>query len=98
MTDRLGDLDDLPESLRGMLKLSAPKNTVIETLKHLDGMATMDEILVFQYRIFKVTPKSRRQFQSLLQRMGSRQMIERKGRGVWAISNAVRRKASAAPN
>ena len=89
--DRLGDLDDLPATLRKHLRHKAakpgPEQRVIEALKALDGVANTDELMVKQYRLFKLVPESRRHFQALLCRMQAQEMIARKGSGVWALSN-----------
>ena len=89
--DRLGNLDDLPATLRKQLRHKAakpgPEARVIDSLNALEGTATTDELMVTQYRLFKLVPESRRHFQALLCRMQAQEMIARKGSGVWALSN-----------
>ena len=95
MTDRLGNLDELPMALRKQLrhKLAkpGPETVVIDALKALEGIATTDELLVKQYRLHKAIPAGRQQFTALLYRMAARKMIEKRpGRtGLWALSNAA---------
>ncbi len=90
---RLGNLEELPLTLRKQLRHKAakpgPEAVVIEALKDLDGIATTDELLVKQYRLHKSIPVGRRQFTALLYRMAARKMIDKRtGRtGLWALSN-----------
>lgn len=101
MNNRLGNIDDLPLALKKQLRNKAakpgPEARVIDALKALDGIATTDELMVKQYRLFKLVPESRRHFQNLLCRMQSLEMIAREGSGVWKLLNTTdepRRKAS----
>jgi hypothetical protein len=87
MNSRIGSLEDLPESIRKQLRQrhQSSSNLVIETIRHLDGVASVDEIIAFQYRLFKVMPKSRAQLTNLLCRMRGKKMLEHKSRGVWGL-------------
>lgn len=94
MTDRLGDVTDLPIALRKQLRHKAakpgPEAVVIDALKALEGIATTDELLVKQYRLHKAIPAGRRQFTALLYRMAKRKLIEKRAgkTGLWALSNS----------
>lgn len=71
--NRLGDLSDLPEALRKLLKatkLDDLEDKIIKTMKErYEGAASIDEIIVGLYRDFQVIPEDRRVLANKLYRM-----------------------------
>ena len=81
MIDRIGKTDDLPQELISKLgKRYVNRYTpVIDAMKSLGGSATVDEILVTQYRRHKIIPDSRRNFINTLHRMKSKGLVSHSG-------------------
>jgi hypothetical protein len=87
---RLGDISDLPPSLRAELNISEADQSeqqIIEVIKGFDGIAAVDEILVGLYRKYKVEGK-RRQLGSKLYRMTRKNLIHSvpKRRGLYSLT------------
>jgi hypothetical protein len=87
---RLGDLSDLPPSLRAELNISEADQSeqqIIEVIKGFDGVAAVDEILVGLWRRYKVETK-RRQLGSKLYRMTRKSLIHSvpKRRGLYSLT------------
>jgi hypothetical protein len=87
---RLGDLSDLPASLRAELNISAADQSeqqIIEVIRDFEGVAAVDEILVGLWRKYKVETK-RRPLGSKLYRMTRKDMIHSvpKRRGLYSLT------------
>ncbi len=88
---RLGDLSDLPESLRKQLSAvtwNSFGGKILETMRQrYDGIATTDEILVGLFRDFKYVPKDRRTLSNKLYRMTKTGHLESvlQRKGTWKV-------------
>jgi hypothetical protein len=87
---RLGDISDLPPSLRAELNISETdqaEQQIIEVIRGLDGVAAVDEILVGLWRKYKVEGK-RRSLGSKLYRMTRKNLIHSvpKRRGIYSLT------------
>lgn len=87
---RLGDISDLPPSLRAELNISQADQSeqqIIDVIRGFDGIAAVDEILVGLWRTHKVEAK-RRQLGSKLYRMTRKDLIHSvpKRRGLYSLT------------
>ena len=88
---RLGDLSDLPESLRKQLSAvtwNSFGGKILETMRQrYDGIATTDEILVGLFRDFQYVPKDRRTLSNKLYRMTKTGHLESvlQRKGTWKV-------------
>lgn len=87
---RFGDLDALPEELRKLLnvtKLDELEERVVSAIEALDGVATLDEIMVGLYRTYQYIPPDRRFLANKLYRMTKSGFIEsvEKRKGVFRL-------------
>lgn len=86
---RLGKLSDLPESIRSELSIEKKKSKsslVLEAMKKLDGIASIDEILVTVYRDCGVIFK-RAYLSNFMYRLCSRGIVSRvkRRKGIYEI-------------
>ena len=88
---RLGDLSDLPESLRKQIaaaKLDDLEEKIIKTIRErFDGVANVDEIIVGLYRDHQYITEDRRQLANKLYRMQKSGLLESvpKRKGVYKV-------------
>ena len=88
---RLGDISDLPEGLRKLLKsakLDDFEEKILSTIKtRYDGVASIDEIMVGLYRDFQYVVDDRRMLAGKLYRMTKSGHLERveKRKGVFRV-------------
>jgi hypothetical protein len=87
---RLGDISDLPPSLKAELNVSEAdqaETQILEVIGSFDGFAAVDEILVGLWRKFKVETK-RRTLASKLYRMTKKRLIHSvpKRRGFYSLT------------
>lgn len=86
---RLGPLDDLPDALRTQIKsagIDELEQKIMDVIKGLDGIASVDEILVGLYRTYERV-EDREQLTRKLYRMTKKELLapEPKRRGIYRV-------------
>ncbi len=90
---RIGDTDDLPDSVKCQLSKAVKKDLqtlesrIIDAVQGLEGICTTDELMVALWRQYGVVTENRRELANRLYRMTRKGwLVSVKGRrGLWAL-------------